>query len=87
MVPSLGLVIEIHGYGCMVYEVIRSIARAAPTQNLAINLRACKIDVSYQGCLVRGRLSHTPSFLKFHKIRSDQQLNYFILSSSYIFWE
>jgi hypothetical protein len=46
MVPSLGLVVEIHGYGGMVYEVVRRVARATPSQNLAINLRACEIDVS-----------------------------------------
>ena len=57
------LVIEIHGYGSMVHEIVRVRAGASFLQNPAINLRAGIIEVGQKGCLIWWRLCHTPSFL------------------------
>jgi len=51
-IPPVGLIVEIHGNGRMVYQVIGIEAGAALLKNLAIHLRACEVDVCQQSCLV-----------------------------------
>lgn len=52
VVFSPGLVIEIHGYGSMVHEIVRVRAGASFLKNPAINLRTGIIEVGQKGCLI-----------------------------------
>jgi len=52
VVSSLRLVIEIHGYGGMVHEIVRVRAGTAFLQNPAINLGAGIIEIGQKGSLI-----------------------------------
>lgn len=46
-IPPVSLIVEIHGNGGMVHQIIRIEARATLLKNLAIHLRARVVDVCH----------------------------------------